>query len=50
MDIIELTTFVIIYIPPIVPTLQRGNEDRDALASSIAKAVLRHYHAERHCH
>ncbi len=26
----------------IVPMLQRGNEDRDALASRIAGAVLRH--------
>jgi hypothetical protein len=33
--------------PPIVPTLQRGNAARDALASRTAGAVLRHSHAKR---
>ena len=34
------------YFPLIVPTLQRGNEDRDALSSRNAGAVLRRSHAK----
>jgi len=46
----EAISLSVIIHTPIVPTLRRVNEDRDALASRTAGAVLRRSHAERHCH
>ena len=41
----RLSFLKVIIHTPIVPTLRRGNEDRDALASRTAGAVLRRSHA-----